>query len=115
MKRAKSFTIRKESFEDMQKERRFNPCLEITFNDPSGCHTHKISAGYQDDIHVYQENGHFYVLCKNDRLRYVGLEVFSGSQRTGELFLESHEVDQILKHCDFAPFTLIKRLKDYII
>ena len=115
MKRAKKFKIQKESFEDMQKGQRFYPCLEIIFRDLSGQHTHKISAGYQDEIHVYQDNGQIYVLSKNDRLGYVGLEVFIGSEKSGELFLESHEVGQVLKHCDFAPFTIIKRLRDYII
>ena len=115
MKRAKNFKIQKESFEDMQKARRFNPCLEITFCDRSGLHTHKIGAGYQDEIHVYRYGDQNFVLSKNNRLGYIGLEVFSGSEKKGELFLESHEVGYILKRYDLAPFTIIKRLRDYLI
>jgi hypothetical protein len=57
MRRAKNFTITKESLKDQVKGRRFNPCLEITFRDRAGLHRHKISAGYSDELHVFKNHG----------------------------------------------------------
>ena len=114
MKRVKNFIIAKESFEDMCEARRFNPCLEITFRDRRGQHTHKISAGYDDEIHVYREHGETFILTQNQRLGYVGLEVFNGAESVGEIFLQGDNVIETLGRDDLAPFTIIRRLKDYV-
>ena len=114
MRKLTKYSIEKESFEDMCKARRFNPCLEITFRDGSGSHTHKISAGYRDDICVYRDNGKTYILTNNPYLGYVGLIVFNGNQQEGDLFLEYHQVIEVLGKCDLAPFTMIRRLKEYV-
>ena len=115
MRKIKNFTITKESFKDMLRARRFNPCLEITFRDRTGKHTHKLSAGYSDHIHVYRENGETFVLAHHPRLGYVGMEVFSDGERVGDVFLESHQVTEVLGRNDLAPFTMITRLSAYII
>ena len=60
MKRV-SCSITKESYEDMTKAGRFNPCLEATFRDKSGSHTHKISAGYSDEVYAFRENGETFI------------------------------------------------------
>lgn len=114
MKRVNSHTITKESFEDMCNAWRFNPCLEITFKDRNGPHTHKLCAGYRDNIYVYRENGETFVLTNNPYLGYVGLEVFNGDEQTGDLFMEYHQVIEVLGRCDLAPFTMIRRLKEYV-
>jgi len=44
----------------------------------------------------------------------VGLEVFNGDEQTGDLFLEYHQVIETLGRCDLAPFTMIRRLKEYV-
>ena len=115
MRKVINYSVEKESFEDMCRAQRFNPCLEITFRDKTGIHTHKINAGHRDDIFVYRENGETCVLTNNPYLGYVGLEVFNGDERTGDLFLEYHQVIETLGRCDLAPFTMIHRLKEYVI
>ncbi len=114
MRKVTNYIITKESFEDMCKAQRFNPCVEITFRDKSGPHTRKLSAGHSDDLHVFRENGHTFILTNNTFLGYVGLEVFNGGERIGELFLEYHQVIEFFGRCGLAPHTIIKRLKDYV-
>jgi len=98
----------------MCKAKRWNPCLEITFRDKTGLHTHKLNAGYQDDFHVYRENGDTFILTTNIYLGYVGMEVFAGDEKTGDLFLEYHKLIETLGRSDLAPFTVIRRLKEYV-
>lgn len=114
MRRVKTYTILKESFEDMCKAKRFNPCLKITFRDKKGVHHHNLSAGYDDEIHVFREHQQTYILTQNPRLGYVGLEVFDGDDRIGDIFLEAHQVTEVLQRDDLAPFTIVRRLTDYV-
>jgi len=114
MRKVNNYTIQKESFEDMNNAGRWNPCLEITFRDKAGIHTHKLSAGYQDDIHIYREHGITFILTSNPYLGYVGLEVFNGNKQAGDLFLEYHNLIEVLGRCDLAPFTMIRRLREYV-
>jgi len=114
VRKVTNYSIKKESLEDMHKAKRFNPCLEMMFRDKSGIHTHKISAGYRDDIYVYRDNGETCILTNNPYLGYVGLEAFEGSEQTGDLFLEYHNLIEILGRCDLAPFTMIRRLRNHI-
>jgi len=93
---------------------RFNPCLEIVFRDSTGFHTHRIGAGYSDDISVYREDDETFVLSQNHSLGYVGLEVFTGADKTGDIFLEEHHVKETLGRDDLAPFTIIRRLREYL-
>ena len=114
MRRIYKYSIGKESIEDMIRAKRFNPCLEITFRDRSGQHTHKLTAGYTDDLDVYRDGLETLVLSTNSRLGYVGLEVFEGADKTGEIFMEEHQVKEILGRENLAPFNAIKRLRKHI-
>lgn len=98
----------------MQKAQRFNPALEIRFRDKSGIHTYTLSAGYDDDLYVYREATETYVLSLNHRLEYVGLQVFEGSDGQGEIFLQDSQVEEVLGHLDYAPYTIIRRLREYV-
>ena len=115
MRKIHRYSIGKESTEDMIRAKRFNPCLEITFKDRSGQHTHKLTAGYGDDLDVYREGAETYILTINPRLGYIGLEVFKGPDKTGEIFVEEHQVIETLGREDLAPFNAIKRLREHII
>ena len=115
MHRIRNYSISKESTEDMIQAKRFHPCLEITFRDHSGRHTHKLSAGYNDDLDVYREGSETLVLSTNSKLGYIGLEVFKGPDKTGEIFVEEHQVIETLGRENLAPFNAIKRLREYII
>ena len=112
MHRIQNYSISKESTQDMIRAKRFNPCLEITFRDRSGRHTHKLSAGYDDDLDVYREGSETYILNTNPRLGYIGLEIFEGADKTGEIFVEEYQVKEILGSEDLAPFNAIKRLRE---
>lgn len=114
MKRVTHYRIAKESFIDMFREKCFNPCLLITFRDRTGIHTHKISAGYSDEIHVYRENPATYVLSQNRRLGYFGLEVFESGNKIGNIFIEDHQVKDVLGKDGLAPYNTIKRMAAYI-
>ena len=114
MRRVHRFSIRKEDLFDMLHAGRYHPCLEITYRDRFGKHTHKLSVGYCDDIDVYRSGSETYVLTSNTSLGYFGLEVFDGPDKTGEMFVESEQVEAVLGRDDLAPFNAIKRLREYI-
>ena len=114
MRRVHNYQIRKESFEDMCKARRYNRSLEITFRDRTGVHTHKLGAGHSDILDVYRDGTETYVLSHNEGLGYFGLEVFEGNQKTGDIFVESHQVKDLLGNETLAPFNAIKRMREYI-
>ena len=114
MRRISTFTIDKESFDDMIKAGRFNQCLEITFRDRTGKYTHKLSAGGSDVLDVYREGLETYVLSSHCGLGYMGLEIFEGSERIGQMFVEALEVKKTLGGKNLAPFTIIKKLRRFI-
>ena len=88
--------------------------MEITFRDRHGQHTHKLSAGTGDVLHVYRKAGQTFVLSLNRSLGYVGLEVFDGAHRVGDVFLQGGQVTEVLGRDDLAPFTIIRRLVELI-
>ncbi len=98
----------------MRQAQRYNPALVITFRDRSGSHTHTLSAGHSDDLHVYREDTETYVLSLNHSLGYVGLQVFTGADETGDIFLQDGQVEEILGSLEYAPYTIIRRLREYV-
>jgi hypothetical protein len=54
------------------------------------------------------------VLSINNSLGYVGLEVFEGSEQAGDIFLQENQVTETLGRMDLAPFTIIRRLMEFI-
>ena len=114
MRKIKKYAVTKESFEDMRKAQRFNPGLTITFRDKKGIHRHNLGAGYSDEIHVYREQQQTFVLTQNRRLGYVGLEIFEDDEKIGDIFFAAHELAEVLGRDDLAPFTIIRRLRDYV-
>ena len=114
MRRVLSYSIRKETVSDMLHAGRYNPCLEITYRDRFGNHIHKLSAGYCDDIDVYRSGSETYILSSNPKLGYMGLQVFDGPDKTGEMFVQGEQVEEVLGRNDLAPFNAIKRLREYL-
>ncbi len=115
MRKIHNYRISKEDFWEMLHAKRHSPCMVITFKDKSGSHKHKLSAGYQDDIDVYREGKETFVLSRNSRLDYVGLEVFEGAEKQGEIFLQEGQVKETLGTGKLSPFNAIKRLVEHII
>jgi hypothetical protein len=114
MHRVKNYSISKESTDEMIAAGRFNPSLEIVFQDRCGIHRHKLFAGYADEIYVYREGSLTCVLSINNRMGYVGIEVFDGSQPLGDIFLQGDQVLKSLGRNDLSPFTIIRRLMSFI-
>lgn len=114
MRRIYSYRIHDEPIEDTNKAGRWNPCQEIIFRDRKGLHTHKLSAGRHDQLNVYREGTETYVLSHNFGMGYFGLQVFDGDDEIGDLFLEAHQVKDVLGRDDLAPFNAIKRMREYI-
>ena len=110
-----NFRLEKESWEDMHEAGRMNPSLEVTFRDKTGNHKHKIGAGYSDDIYAYREAGETFILSQHFGLGYISLEIFKGDEQTGDVFIDSHQVDDAIgkKGLDLAPYTIIRRLMPY--
>jgi hypothetical protein len=44
----------------------------------------------------------------------VGLEIFEGAEKQGEIFLQEEQVKDVLGRDDLAPFNAIKRLREHI-
>ncbi len=93
---------------------RHHPCLVITFRDRSGNHKHKLSAGYSDDIAVYRQGTETFVLSRNSRLDYVGLEIFAGPVKQGEIFLQGDQVIEVLGKKEMSPINTIRKMAEYI-
>jgi hypothetical protein len=114
MRRINNYRIFKETTEEMIAGGRFNPSLMITFIDKSGRHTHRLASGYGDEIHVYRNGDLTCVLSVNERLGYAGMEVFKGDDAVGDVFLQGDQVTETLGKLELAPFTMIRRLMQYI-
>jgi hypothetical protein len=114
MRRVHRYSISKEDFWEMLHAGRYNPCLQITYRDRFGKHTNKLTAGYWDDIDVYREGSETYILSSNPKLGYIGLEVFEGPEKQGEIFLQEEQVKDVLGRDDLAPFNAIRRLREHI-
>ena len=112
MHRVNNYSISKESLQEMLDSGRFNPSLEITFQDKSG--RHKLGAGYGDDLNVYREGDEIFIFYNNEMLGYVGLEVIHGDEKLGEIFMEEDELKDVLGSENLAPFNVIKYLREYI-
>lgn len=114
MRRVQNYRINRESIEDMIKWGRFNPSFEITFRDKAEEHKHKLSAGYSDTLDIFQEGPEIYVLSTNARFGYVGLEVFEGAEKIGDIFLEGYRVKEVLGNERLSPCKTVKRLRGCI-
>ena len=113
MRRVK-FRLTKESFEDMIEAGRLHPSLEIIFRDKVGNHRHKIGAGHSDQIYAFREYGETFILSQNENLGYISLEIFKGHEQTGDIFIDSHQVEDTIGKSDLAPCTIIRRLLPYM-
>ena len=114
MRRVTNWILRKESFGDMMDSRRYHPCNEIIFRDREGVHRHKLSIGNSDKIDVYREKDETFVLSRNPQLGYVGMEVFTGNERMADIFLQPHEVTEVVGRDDLQPHTIIRRLMPFV-
>lgn len=114
MNKITHFIITNECLKDQLRARRHHPALEITFRDEKGMHTHKISSGRADDIHVFQENGLTLVLSRNPRLDYAGLEAFQGEDRINDVFLSGSELLAALGETDLEPERMACVLKEWL-
>jgi len=104
------YKIVRESFEDMIEAGRLHPSLEIIFRDKTGNHKHKIGAGNSDEVYAFREAGETFVLSQSRKFGYISLEIFKGDEQTGDIFIDSHQVEETVGRDDLAPYTIIRRL-----
>ena len=47
---------------------------------------------------------------------YISLEIFKGDEQTGDIFIDSHQVEETVgkRGLDLAPHTIIRRLMPYM-
>lgn len=114
MRKVKNFAIAKESLEDQVNGKRYHPCLEITFRDKIGPHRHKISAGCSDEIYVFRDHDHTFVLSFNPKLGYVGLEAFQGDEKLNDAFLCGSEMLAAFGEDDLEPSRMIRILQEWL-
>ena len=108
------YRIVKESYGGMIEAGRWHPSLEIIFRDKTGTHKHKIGAGHNDEIYAFREAGETFVFSQNERLGYISLAVFKGDEQTGDIFIDNHQVEEIVGRDDLSPYTIIRRLMPHI-
>ena len=63
---------------------------------------------------AYREHQETFILTQNPRLGYVGLEIFEGDTKSGDIFLEAYQVIEVLGRYDLEPFTIVRRLRDHV-
>ena len=114
MRKVKNYRIFNETTEEMIAAGRFHTSLKITFIDKSGRHTHTLTSGYADEKHVYRSGDLTCILAVNKRLEYVSLQVFNGEDSAGDVILCGDQVSETLGRIDLAPFTIIRRLLQFI-
>lgn len=113
------FEVEEETYEEQSRAGRYNPGLVLLYRDKRKIQRVPIGAGTSDDIYVYREGDDIYVLTVNDRLGYVGLDIFSGdpAEKAGEMFLQTdYEIEEILgrRGLDLSPPTMIRYMSNYI-
>ena len=77
----------------------------------------ELSCGLDDDLDIYFEGDMIYVLSRNASMGYLGLEQFSrnGLDDFGQFFCQNaDELELERDPFDYAPFTIIKVLAEYI-
>lgn len=117
MKTKSNYTIEKETLEEQLTAKRYNPAFVLVFKNKSGKHRVTLDSGGFDDIEVFREKNFVYVLSINQRMYYVGMQVFEGSEEKGNIFLQdSQDIHETLgrKGLDLSPVTIARRLKEYL-
>ena len=117
MRTIHNYTTESETFEAQCGAGRYNPATELTYRDKTGKHTVTIGAGTSDDLHLFRDGDHTYLLTINNRLDYVGVEVYSGSDMVGDMFLQAdHEVESVLGRngLDKSPMWIVKTMANHI-
>jgi len=87
------------------------------FRDRTGKHRVFVGYGTFDYIDVYREGSLTFILCRNPRQGYVGMQVCEGSDCIGDIFLQSTEqVDELLGKggIDKSGWRIAKILASYI-
>jgi hypothetical protein len=112
-------TIRDASFEETPKGFYNAPqVLEYSFKRKK--HVVVLDSGSSDDVDVYRDGESLFVLSKNTRLGYCGLQVFAlhgeyTGEEIGNVFEQNPEsIEDLAGWEDMAPYNLIRRLNEYI-
>jgi len=92
----------------------------VTYRDKADKHRVEVEAGHLCDVEVelFRDKEHTYVLSWNQRFPYVGIERFLGNQRSGNLYLSSHEaIEDTLgpNAFELPSITIAKKLSSRVV
>ena len=76
-----------------------------------------LNCGSADDLYFWTDKKETYVLTINNRMGYIGLDIYSGAYNTCSVFLQNYETaEEILgkNWGDKSPAWLRKVLSNYI-
>jgi len=95
---------------------RYNRALTLSFTIDGVNHRVHLKSGESDDIYTLTDGRQAYVISSSFRLQYVGVEVFSDGDCTGDIFIDGSEVEASLGDdvWDLEPAELLERLLPYL-
>ena len=98
-----------ETLEEQRLAGRYNPGLQVHI----GKLHLPIGAGICDDVHVFLEEGEYYIFSMNYGLEYVGLQVFSvEGELLDNVFLDTdYQIAEDIGSLELTPMTICKRLQ----
>ena len=109
MRTVHNWQLVQETWKEQREARRFNPGLQIHV----GTLHFPIGAGTSDHIHLFMEDGEYYVLAINTRLEYCGLQIFSATgELTDDTFCDTSQIAEDIGSLELSPMTICKRLQD---
>lgn len=74
-----------ETWDEQRESGRYTPAKVIVWKG----YRLPIGAGSSDDVDLFIEGDRLYVLARNNRLEYAGLEAFKDGELDGEIFIDS--------------------------
>ena len=85
--------IRHESMEKQLKAGRFNPALELVWNGRAMT----LSAGQEDDLEFWMDDGDIIIASSNSRLGYVALQIFNAltGKEEGDVFFQDYDAEDV--------------------
>ncbi len=119
MRRFDNWTQRTASFEETPKGFH-NPPEMMDFSFGRKKFSVQLSAGSSDTVDVYRDGDSLFVMTSNNRLNYVGLEVFAlkgdyAGEKIGEFFEQNPDDNEALRDWQdhSVPF-VIRVMTDYV-
>lgn len=105
-----------ESWDEARAAGRYNRALTLSYTIDDIDYRVQLKSGESDAIHALTDGRQAYVISSNFRLQYIGLEVLSDGECTGDIFIDGSEVEASLGDdvWDLDPPELLVKLLPYL-